>query len=117
MIIRQQQIRELGDAHFNELIRRISAGLRDQFPERTRELTEEQLHGQTRRAVEKCKRYDVRMEQDVRRFAEFCLLHGAAFDEDCVWAAGILNQPEATGNERIRQLDEYELHTLGGGPR
>lgn len=107
----------LASAYQNQYVRGLGISLKSRFPSRTHRLQPHELDDFVGGALSKCPQYGIDQELDVRRFVELCVLYGPGFDRDLPWAARILAQEGVSGHERMRQLDEYELFVLGGGPR
>lgn len=107
----------LAAAYQTQLVRSLGSSLRIHFPSHTGAIPQQDLDASVRHARDKCSRYGVDQELDIRRFLELTVLYGANFDSEQPWASRILAQAHLSGHERMRQIDEYELFALRGGPR
>jgi len=65
--------------------------------------------------MEKGKSYGIEFENDIRRYLECMVVHGADFDEarGTAWAGAILGKTDLNGTEKMDEIANYELFAIG----
>lgn len=116
MIVRSAQVDSLSAGMRDQQARRLAAHLRKQYPEKLATVSEDALTAMVSEGIGKAAAYGVRLEFDVRRYAEYMVEFSRDFDVRADWAAQILNGNE-TGTEKIDKLDAYTTFELRRSPR
>ncbi|HEX8695895.1 MAG TPA: hypothetical protein VF746_25995 [Longimicrobium sp.] len=119
LIIRDEQLRVLGEAARERFVRGALEKLRKHWPGAFRELGEAAARARVERAVAEAEGFGIRAEADVLRFVNlaFALGDGFAADPRRPWARALLADTALTPTERLDRLVELALDELdGGGP-
>jgi hypothetical protein len=112
--IRPEQMEEMSEYMLHQFEERMVEHLHSAFPDQTEELKKTDLQAIIRTGVDKAESYDVTDEVDVERYLECIVQYGTEFDTDVgtAWAGEILRTDTITGNEKMNQINDYELFVL-----
>jgi len=93
MIIRNQQMDELGKQEAVKFEDKMVLHLNEFFPEECEEIGEQEVRESIRHGVDRAESYGLVDEQDVCTYIDVMYVFGLDFDKDreCPWAARILN--------------------------
>lgn len=108
MLIRQQQMAELGQVMQRRFEQKMLLHLRTNFQSQIGDWSEERALGLIRQGIAEAAAYGVNAERDVARYIEFLAIYGPAF-HSLSWAAEILATPGLDGGEKMDRIDDYDL--------
>ena len=89
--IHKEQMVELARVAIDDFIDRVRDHLRETYPPRTAEASDEELDALTRAAIARGPRYGLESEHDLSRFAELLLELGPACEESAEARAELTN--------------------------
>jgi hypothetical protein len=118
LVIRKEQLEAFRQSLTEDLRRRLVAHLRSACPAETAALTDEALAGLVDAERTRAREFAIVSEPDLRRYLEFALAHGSAFDmqPETAWAGEILRRRDLEGHEKLNLLDEHQLFSDRGRP-
>jgi hypothetical protein len=105
--VRQDQIDTFHEAMLRTFLERVARHLRAMFEEDLAALDDAALDAMLRRAVAKAAHYDIQIEADVARYAEYVVFLGEHFDDhaNLPWAGAILRDASLSGSEKMNRID------------
>lgn len=108
MIIRKNQMDQLGDYMRQSFEDRMVTHINRFFPDKAEALGEENLRKQIRLGMEKADRYHVRREKDVAKFVQLKFALHPEFDEqpEMAWTKEILKDHSLPGGEKMDKIYE-----------
>ena len=109
LTIRTEQMGALSDYMLQAFKRRLAAHLRVTFPYETAEMDDPTLEGTIDAGMQRAREYDVRSEDDIRRFLECMFRYGPHFDTDpnTAWAGDILRRTDLGGSAKMDRVCEH----------
>jgi hypothetical protein len=116
-IIRNEQMKAFGRAMEQRFAERMLRRLRRNYSSRIAQLSDEEVRGLIRQAIETSRKYGMVTETEVARYLNYVISYGAEFDRTEDWAAAILNTAGLTGRQKLDRIDEYDLFHGRGGLR
>lgn len=117
LVIRKEQMDELGRDALERYYRSIAAHLTTRFPTKTSALTPEEMRSMIARGIERANAHEITDQNDIRRFLEYLTEYGENFgrSSETAWAGDVLARDDLTGTEKVDELDRYELFVLAAG--
>jgi len=108
--IRKEQNDELSDYMLQQFENRMVVHLRDEYPEETQLISEEQLRTLIKAGIRKAETYGIELENDVQEFIEFMVVYGSDFDTNSKfhWAREILDDPDLDGSDKMDEITQQE---------
>ena len=96
------------------MVTRIAEHLQERFPGIIAEQDEITLRGLIHHGLAKAETYSITDEYDVRRYVEYMILYGTAFDTDpqMLWVRKFLCDTDLTGREKMDRIDDYDTFIL-----
>lgn len=115
MLIRPDQHTELEKYARKRFEDRLIAHLRAMYPDRLRDMSDDELRVFCQEGIERGRKLNIRAEYDVARFLEYRVFLGESFDlrPSPDWLAAILRS-EGSGTYKMDRLDEC-YRVRGGG--
>ncbi len=110
--IRPEQDKVLQDYMFAQFRANMLRHLRSRFSSQTAGVTEPELVDLIVRGCAAAKRYNILGKEDIRRFLECLVVHGANFAETKDWARSLLLRNDLSGREKMDQIANYEVFSL-----
>ena len=110
MVIKTDQMRAFHDAAMESYIARVAGELRQQFREKLKETSDDELKARVRVAVNTAQSYGITSAVDGKRFAEYTVEYGPDFHAG-PWAYPILTDA-LTPSEKMDALDAYTTFEL-----
>lgn len=97
---------------------RMTAHLRQRFPERTTSLPDERIVMAVREGRLRAESYEIVLEDDIRRFLEYFVTYGTQLDtaDDARWISDILRRADLSGTQKMDVIDSRELRRARGWP-
>jgi hypothetical protein len=94
-----------------QFTKRMARHLRDRFPGRCGEMSEQQMLDAVRRGINDAAGYGVTAEPDVQRYLEYMLLLSPDFDvsPETAWAGGTLRDSSLSGTAKMNRIDRYYI--------
>jgi hypothetical protein len=119
MIIRREQMDLLSESVLKQFIDRMVAHLKQEFPEQTVNMPEDNLRNLINESMQRAETYDITDEVDIERYLECVLLYGRDFDvnPETSWAGEILRNEDLSGFDKMNQINDYELFSIKLGQR
>jgi len=111
LVIREEQLNVLKKYMLDQFEDRMLTHLRKNFSEHTKTLDDQYLREMIRFGIERAKKYDVILEDDVRQYLEYMIMYSPNFDQipETAWAGKILRDNNINGTEKMRQIDNVSL--------
>lgn len=106
--VNQQQLDALGEKNNKRFAELMVIHLRHCYPEKTRNISDDELKEVVDYLRERAKTYQVVESGDVMRFIECGVRYGADFDLDVSWINDALNLPDADGARKMDLIDEMD---------
>lgn len=98
--IHKEQMVELARVALDDFVDRVRDHLRETFPQRTAETSDDELDALTRAALARGPRYGLETEHDISRFTELLLELGPACD-DSAEARAELTNPDLDSDAKL----------------
>jgi len=102
--IRREQLDWFGEKTKREFVAKISAWLRDAYPECVGDLSSSALEKWVGACVEKAEHYRVVMEPDVAQLILLFMILGIEADADLPWVKETLENRDLEGIGKVRRL-------------
>ncbi|MFN0103161.1 MAG: hypothetical protein ACKV2U_13860 [Bryobacteraceae bacterium] len=117
MRIRPRQLDSLAAGMRSRFAKDIAEHLRDRYADRLTQVSDDSLEKLANRAIQRSARYNVTLDYDVQRYAEYMVEYGIDFDvhPQTPWASRTLNGNE-TGTEKMNALDAFTTFELRRRP-
>lgn len=114
LIIRKEQMDELGRYMGLRFEARMASHLRSRFKEHLQDVEEEKLQTLIRQGIERAKLYKVLKQKDLRRYLECMIEHGTDFDTNSKtsWATCILRNLSLSGTQKMDRIDNYQTYVM-----
>ena len=102
--IRKDQMDAFSKVRYQDFERRMTQHLRKFFPDKMRQMAEDEVKAFIRRCMEKAKRYDLVSEQSVAYFSHLPMLLGEDFERSRRYrfAIAVLRAPAGAPEERVK---------------
>ena len=114
LIIRKEQMDALG-AHMRARFEsRMIEHIRNNFPDRTNNVSNEDIRTVMQYGTKKAEYYGIEYEGDIRRFIEYLVIYGTQLDakEETRWMVDILRRDDLDGTSKMDSIDNCELQLL-----
>ena len=105
LIIRDKQMRALGQAREKAFMKRAVRHLTDAFPKKCGDLGEPAVTRSALSGMNAAKRYGLELEVEILRYLNLTYIFGFDFD-GLPWASEILTDTELSGESKIEELME-----------
>jgi hypothetical protein len=111
LVIRAEQMKAMAKYAREGFIGRMMAHLRRNFAQQIEDRSDEELRAFVVGGMDSARQYGVELENDVRRYLECMVTHGADFDTapKTAWAGEILRREDLGGTQKMEQIIDYEL--------
>ncbi len=111
LIIRKEQMDLFRAAMRKRFETRMVEHIRQTFPERTRDVSDERIYNAVQESMRKAESFGIELEDDIRRFIEYLVIYGTQLDikEDIRWLGEILRREDLNGTEKMDMIDDLEL--------
>jgi len=108
-VIRHEQMKAMQEYMLGKFARRMFLHLRENFPEETSDISDEELRDLIQMGIEKAESYNIVEHEDVQGFLEFMITNGPNFHEDDAHPEiqQILSSTEMDGEEKIDEIGYY----------
>lgn len=108
LVIRRGQMEALSEYMLESFRKRLAAHLRRRLPAETAGMDDATLEVTVTAGMERARQYDVRSEDDIRRFVECLFTLGPHFDTDpeMAWAGEILTDDGLSGTVKMNRVCE-----------
>jgi hypothetical protein len=114
-MITKEQVLAFSKAQENRFVGNLVHYAKEEFPEETGGVPNEDIREIARLAVEKTQKYGITERSDICRFLNFMYIYGFNFDEELQWAIEILNNADTQlGTTKMLELHEMVL-SMGKG--
>ena len=109
LVIRDEQMKAMQEYMLAKFAVRMFLHLRENFPEETSDVQDEELRNLIQMGIEKARSYNIVEYEDVQGFLEFMITRGPNFHEDDAHPEiqQILSSTEMDGEEKIDEIDYY----------
>ena len=106
LIIRQAQMEALNKPFVAEFREHVSEYLHTYYAEKCKAMGPQGVEALIDQGIAKANRYGIEMEEEIFDLIEILFENGANFENtpDMAWAAEILSDSSASGNQRILRL-------------
>ncbi len=108
MVIRQQQMAELGKAMQHRFEQQMLTHLSANFRSQIGGWSDEQVLRLVRQGIDESAAHGIHAERDVARYIEFVVIYGPEF-HILGWAAEILATPDLDGAGKMDRIDNHDL--------
>ena len=109
MLVRALQLRQLAQLSRRRFLARLAQHVRQRFPGKTSALPAVALEERLRASIDQAASYGIRIEDDVRRFAEYQVMFGWDFPTTAAHEPmhRILRRAGLAGTDKMNELDDY----------
>ena len=117
LTIRPDQLQTLSELMLKQFEDRMVTHLRAMYPDATQAKPEAELRRLIQEGIVRARGYQVKTENNVRRYLECMVSYGTRFDSgpETAWAGKILRDAKLTGTQKMDRIANYEVFALKGG--
>jgi len=114
LIIREEQMNCFRQIKLESFYNSMEQHLKNKFHEETKKLNDFKLHKLIVEGVGQAKLFDITDKTDIKRFLEYLVIYSQDFGKssETQWAYQFLSNEQLTGNEKMNQIDEYDLFEI-----
>ena len=109
LVIRDEQMKAMQKYMLAKFARRMFLHLRENFPEETSDISDEELSTLIETGIKKAESYSIVEHEDIQGFLELMITRGTNFheDDDHPEIQQILSNTEMANEEKIDEIDYY----------
>lgn len=112
LVIRKEQMDVFQKEEIRNFENRMLKHLRSVFPIQTRIIKDDELLKLIQAGINNSRKYDIKMEWDIRRYLECSVLYGWDFDKNpkTKWATEILNDKTIDARKKMDKIEEFDVN-------
>lgn len=117
-VLRMDQIGALERIAAYEVLERLEATLREDWPDECKRMGPEALRQRVKNDMLKARRYGIELEDDILKYLNLTMLWSETFDKSpqTPWAWQILNRSDLTGTEKVHLLQYCSAQAVDAEP-